>query len=310
MSQKSRHPSTPATERLCGGDCGRPAFNSFLCGDCADELWRQLLTVCQGPLDANDQRSPNLVDELHTTIAGLARISGRNVGIPVRSAETPLPWNERASEALAHLHSVLASWVFTVSGYHGIAVDIITTPVESAEWLLRFHNLLRTTDIAGQAHEEIREAIRQAEWAIDRPAERQYAGPCDPECGGQVFGKPDSNIARCDTCELTYDLDERRAFLLQAAEDYLVTAAEASKALPAFLGRPVNVKTIRNWANTDDKLTGSRRLVRHGVDPETDTALYRLGDIVDLAVVTQMRIRRPKEPAETPPAPVLLDTPA
>jgi hypothetical protein len=283
---------------LCTADCGRPAFNAFLCTDCADELWRELLKVCEPARDGNNNPDRTLVDELHLTIASCDRIAARNLGITVRSSATTLPWKEHASGALRELHTVLRGWVSTIAGYHGKTEDVMYSPVDSANWLLRHHHLLRTMDIAGQAHAQIVDAIRKAEWAVDRGADRAYAGPCVPECGGEVFGFPGDDFAKCNECGTQYDATERRDWLLKESAHYLVTAAEASRALPDLLGRPLSVKTVRNWANTDDKETGERRLVKQGVDPDTDTALYRLGDIVNLALTTAVRIRQPKRHAD------------
>lgn len=309
MSQKSRHPATSDIERLCGTDCGRPAFNAFLCRECSDELWRELLKVCEPARDANDNPDRTLVDELHLTITSCDRIAARNLGINVRSSATSLPWKEHAAEALRDLHSVLRGWVSTIAGYHGIAEDVMYSATDSANWLLRHHRLLGTIDIAGQAHSEIIDVIRKAEWAVDRPADRAYAGPCEPECGGEVYGFPGDNFAKCPECGAQYDAVERRDWLLKQSAHYLVTAAEASRALPDLLGRPLSVKTIRTWHN-------DKRLPMHGRDRDFDDVaaapadrpedrsderkgapLHRLGDIVDLALTAAIRNRQPKQHA-------------
>lgn len=300
MSQKSRHAATLSTERLCSGGCARPAFDTFfLCHDCADTLWRHLLKVAEPARDGQDHPGRSLIDELNITIAGQARVASRNIGIVVRSATTPLPWNERASQAYKRLTDILIGWAHTTAGYHGTTLNtVFYGPTDAANWLLRYHNQLRGMDISGQAYEEIVEAIREAERAVDRPGDRQYAGPCVPACGGEVYGRPDGTIAKCNECDAEYDLAQRRQWLLNAAQDYLVTAAEASRALPDMLGRPLSVKTIRTWMNT-----GRLASIASNEGP-----LHRVGDIVHLAVVTRMRRRGPTVQAERDGE--LLDTPA
>jgi hypothetical protein len=305
MSNTRRHQPTPTTDRLCCV-CERiPVHDAYtLCRDCSDDLSVELTKVCTPPRDSAGRPGRTLADELRITIAGIDRISSRNLGITVRSASTPLPWKEHASAALTALYDVLWSWASMTASRFGIHPELWPTPEAAAGWLLYRHNRVRQLDQADQAHDQIIGVVHQAEWAVDRPADREYAGPCDPECGGDVYGRPGNAFARCNTCSAEYPAAARRDWLLKASSDYLVTAAEASRALPDLLGRPLNVKTIRTWHNTG-------RLVMRGRDRDPDeldvgqaheddqrgAPLHRLGDIVELAVTTATRERGPKRHA-------------
>jgi hypothetical protein len=79
----------------------------------------------------------------------------------------------------------------------------------------------------------------------------------------------------------------RREWLLAVARDQLVSAPDASRALPALLGKPVTASMIRGYGHRG-------RLVQHEGDEHgpRDAAgrlvpLYRLGDIVDVVVAVE-----------------------
>lgn len=190
------------------------------------------------------------------------------------SGEPPLPINDVASDARRHLHGMLATWCRVILDDHGG-----TTPADTIASMARFlHSqtvLIRVAEWGDSCVEEIRAAVYGARRAVDRPAERVYAGPC-PTCGQPVYGVADRDRAWCrtDGCEgVVEDPEARREAAVRAAVEAApgrtVTAAEAAMASRA-LGRPVGDRAVR-------KMAAEGRITPVSVKRP---ARYRLGDIL------------------------------
>ncbi|MDF2968381.1 MAG: hypothetical protein K0Q93_2159 [Nocardioidaceae bacterium] len=148
----------------------------------------------------------------------------------------------------------------------------------AATWLLKPYRLDTYPQIA-QLFDEITFVAGRTQHVIDRAPTRWYAGGCDL-CGTAMYGRPEAGTVLCPNpacvvevqpehcsvherpgpwcdsrCEITdqvlartrYDLAERRAWLLDAAEDYLATATEASRAVALLDGHEIKAETIRTW---------------------------------------------------------------
>lgn len=275
MSHARRHQPTPTPQRLCTADCGRPVPDTkFLCDHCGTTLWEQLLKVCEHSPDHNGQAGRSLVDELHITIAGVDRIGAQDIGVVARAAEIPLPWKEHASEALAKLYYVLRTWASTIAGCGIGGYELWTTAPEAADWLLRHHRRACNTDVSGQMFHQILAAIREAEYAIDRPADKVFAGPCATgDCMADIYGRIGAAKAHCQECGAEHNLAERREWLLQHLDDSLVHAGLLAGLL-TMLNTNVTSSRIRNYA-------ARGRLVNHGHDAK-GRPLYRVGDVLDI----------------------------
>jgi hypothetical protein len=88
------------------------------------------------------------------------------------------------------------------------------------------------------------------------------------ECDHDLYANPGRRYVTCRACGAEHDVDARRAVLLGAVADQLLTAVEASRALPGLLGRPVTAATVRGLAHR------GRLAQRPG-------GLYRVGDLID-----------------------------
>jgi LSD1 subclass zinc finger protein len=224
---------------------------SQICGACAAQLGRALADV------------PFLAAQLGVT---LARQSSKASG--GRSATVPLPYDQRAAEAAWVLRSALTGWVRLLADDDRPADDLASM----ARWLTQRHHALTRHPAADEAHGEITSAVRQAERAIDRRAERWYAGRCG-DCDTDLYARPGAAMVRCAACPAEYDVDDRRQELLAAAEDTLAGAALIAQALTS-LGQPVTPERLRQWAHRG-------RIVAHGAD-QRGRALYRVGDVIEV----------------------------
>ena len=175
--------------------CGRPVDGAFLC--------QQDTTKLRGTLEY----AAWIAGELDVTLARQARFGERNGG---KSADKPLPYDVRASEAAWVLRNTLTTWCrvmidelgqdmpktatpgesdgLTGAPRYGRANQDVTT-AEAALWLSQRIGVLRTHPAAGEAADEIGQAVAQARRAIDQPANRARIpiGPCpEPQCPGHL----------------------------------------------------------------------------------------------------------------------------
>jgi hypothetical protein len=241
----------------------------------------RLCPGCTGRLERDLGDLATLADELETTRARQSRTGGQATGIVVRSADTPLPWNDKASDAAALLRSTVVAWVRVAVDDLGVRCPRDTMQ-SMAGTLLAALPRLRHHDAADALLDEIDHVTGLARQVIDRRPDRTYAGPCRADvdehddqgpscCVEDLYARPGSSIVVCRRCHAEHDAAARRDWLLRIAENQLVTVAE----LAAMLGtgeRPFSRHTINSWIRRG-------RLVQHG---EHEPALYRVGDAVTL----------------------------
>lgn len=243
--------------------CDRPRpGHANVCGACAGQLARNLGNI------------PMLARQLDITLARQTSSTGGS-----RSSETPMPYNQAASDAADNLRATLVSWVRIINQHHHTNYiwprDTLTG---IARWLTGRHTDLCSLHNADEAVDEIGFAVRTAERAIDRPADRWFAGKCD--CDADLYVAPGSPTVTCRDCRHRYDVRERRAWLLEAAEDQLAYAALIAQALTT-LGQPVTPERIRKWAERG-------RIIAHGNDPR-GRPQYRVGDVRELLLADAHR---------------------
>jgi hypothetical protein len=252
-------------------NCGLPAHDTTICARCSYELERGLAEI------------PALVTDMDLTLSRQTGVTAQDGG---RSAEVALPFNIRVSEVRANLHGTLVGWV------RDIHDDDEFYPSDADEdlsrWLLARLDRIRVHPAAEQIVDEIGYAVTEARKAVDRAPERLYAGPCltptdTGKCAGELYAKPGAESVKCRDCETVHDLEERRTWLLAAAEDYLAHAALIAQAVTG-LGAPVTPERIRKWAERG-------RITARTVDLE-GRALYRVGDVIDLLAADRERDRK------------------
>ena len=242
----------------------RPSPDANLCRGCIDALRAELKQV------------PWLVEELGVTLTRQARVGERH---GPRSAERPLPYHLSAAVDLETLRDGLRMWAETVAKVRGLVVDTPWDPAAVARWLLRFSSEVAQHPDAAELHADVLAMTEAARRTIDLPPQRHFVGPCDA-CGVDLYCGPSAKVVACRTegCEASYDVADRRVWLLEAAVDQLRTAAELSRELPWIGGVTIDRKLINQWA-----VRG--RIVRylpHPRDPYGRTR-FRLGEVLELA---------------------------
>ena len=253
-------------------DCAidsRPVQDAQICPGCLDALKTELRAI------------PALVVDLEITLTRQARVGQRN---GPRSAETPLAYHLAASVDLETLRDGLLMWAAAVANRRGIAVDAPADPASLAGWLLRWAGEVAQHPDAAELHGDVLAMTKAARRTIDLPPQRHFVGPCD-ECGEDLYCGPAAKVVTCRTedCGASFDVVERRAWLLEAAVDQLRTAAELSRELPWIAGVTIDRKLINQWA-VRGRVT---KFLPHPRDPH-DRPRFRLGEVLDLARETAL----------------------
>lgn len=188
--------------------CGRPVKDqAYICAGCTDRLSRALGDV------------PALFAEVETTRLRQSRTGGRPIGSVSRTADKPLPWDQRASEALSELRTALVRQVLHVTEERGTSLGVSAYafgpacaycsqqayirekhpscvlvingaklaqgPADTLEamsqWLLGQMEWIRHQPDAAEAVREIGQTVHRIGVVIDSAQERVYAGPCQSE---------------------------------------------------------------------------------------------------------------------------------
>lgn len=179
----------------------------------------------------------------------------------------------------------------------------------AARWLLEHVELVHRTPDAGELVDELLFITGRTQHVIDRAPARWYVGPCDL-CETSMYARPEADVVYCPnpdcntvikpaTCSVhvtagswctyacdvseaktartSYDVAARREWLADAASDYMVTAAEASRAVPALAppGTPWNYSTFRSAIG--------REIEADRTHPD-GRPRYRLGDCIAWAL--------------------------
>jgi hypothetical protein len=148
---------------------------------------------------------------------------------------------------------------------HEVREIWIAAPRLQARFLA--HALTGREPWAAELVVQVRDAVSEAERAIDRPADVGIVGRCQ-QCGASVYAAQDAAVVRCRACgERAAREDVREASLAEARG--LLPAADLARVLD------VDPARVRKWASRG-------RLVRRRYDAD-GRPLYRIADGARLA---------------------------
>lgn len=158
-----------------------------------------------------------------------------------KSSETPLMFDEGASEAAWTIRNTVCAWAVDVGipcagEYVG---NVIAAMAD--RWLD-----LSRLEQAVQLIEELRFANEAGLRVVDRPAVRVYLGDC--HCGRKVHADPRDETHVCGHCGTEHDIADLRAANREAGQQIMVTAREAELYLGEVYGKQVTAKRIWQWA--------------------------------------------------------------
>lgn len=139
-------------------------------------------------------------------------------------------------------------------------------------------NAIRRHPQAAEIASGIGHAVKRAYSVIDRMRDRKYLGRCmhktgDTACQEELWVRPNAGEARCRACKYEHNVANRRADMLEMAEDLIVTPLEASRYIGEVGRMQVGHQRIRNYLD--------RR--RIAVRPSPDgVKRLRLGDLLEV----------------------------
>ena len=302
---------TSTTHPLCP-HCGQPCPDgAYFCPRLATRLRTGLLWLASLAGDVDDQ------------VAKLDRSGPATAGAPA-AKERPLPVNLDAAETAWVAASAVTSWVSDVAERRGVPfpyaaaapprqagplcvqagraagcghpsceqmvadVNRAASPAHPvrrlALWLLDHVEWLRHQPDGVDAVDELGDAVRQVEQAVDRQRDRWYAGPCgEPAftevggggvCDGELYAVSGARSARCPKCGTVVDAHARRDWLLgEVAEVTLAAPGRLALAAAAVTRSPVTPARVRGLIHR-----GTLRAVNY-VDRDLT---YRVSDLVTL----------------------------
>lgn len=315
------------TQPLCATGCDRPVSGAYLCTgsdtSCTAKLRRDLEDIATG----------QLLDDLEASYLRQSRFS---TGRGSRSAETSLPWDERASSKTSDaVHAAVLRWARIIleqapdtaplraylaqctadvtaahrASRHGQAraaqaaanrhalVTPSSTPA-AAQLLLDRLDWLRTQPFAGDAFRELHKTVSRVVHVVDRPVEASFAGLCpagyDPNdndsvaCATQLYGPQGAAQVECPECKTLWRRDQLVPYFEAIARDWLATATEISRALPAFgVELRATPGRIRKWKQRGRLVVRGRAVVGERTLPDGSTEpiehpTYRVGDVQEL----------------------------
>lgn len=224
-----------------------------VCSDCRDAVARELVDVGE------------MFDDLDTTITRTDKMGGVQLGVTVTSKEVPLPFNLRASNARSNLLQVLSE--HNLAALARLRGSHATTFVDARVRKICSDNPQRLVEIRAA----VDKATARARRAIDRPAQREWIGPCD--CSTDLYAAPGETAVECLQCERVHNVDVYRRRLLRAAGNHFEGTATELAAMMSRFGYKVAPGTITQWG-VRGKLTASG--TRRGKPS------YRLDHVIEL----------------------------
>jgi hypothetical protein len=225
------------TSAVCPS-CGCTQPDGLLCTEDTQHLGTLLAAI------------PAIVEQLDVAVSKQAKLSaGAKAGKGTAHTKSPVNWGAVTTRDALIVQATRAS-----------------------------HPDIRRHPNAGHILANLGKAVKDAYRTIDRHQERRYLGTCWYEqdgltCHAELWARPGAHQVVCSQCEVTHDVAERRAWLLQQAADRLVTPREASQYVGEVGGIEIRQQRIRNYLDRG----------RIPVRPTADgTKLLRLGDLLEI----------------------------
>lgn len=217
--------------------CDRPQTQGLLCHGCTSTLEYELGDV------------PAVVAELEITLSRQSRVGSGGKG-GLASEKTPI--HSGAMLAADYLQNTLTTWARDVSGETFVPGVGVPPSHAAAMFLLMSVNDIRKHPAVAELVDEVCESVRQARRCVDRPADRQFVGPCGAEvegvtCTEDLYARPGAAWVRCRVCSTEHDVADRRAWLLDQAKDRLFTVREAAQMMGDVGGIRVTEASIRGY---------------------------------------------------------------
>lgn len=192
-----------------------------------------------------------LLDELDNVITRQVAFSDRSAERSGTDSETPLAFNDHASEISWALRDTVRSWTLHVCTARNLTWPGDGRAAHFASWLDKHLIDLALTSEAPQAFDEISHIWKEVCIVVDRPGSKEFVGRCQsdaPEvrCTG-IYVRPDTQRYDCRACGVVSEVPRMRSKLLDALGQRTYTASELASALSIRAEDVVPFERIRNW---------------------------------------------------------------
>lgn len=283
--------------------CGRPVTGASLCTDCTHTLAVDLADIAalHADLDTIRTRQTRYRAAAHRTSA---------------SRETPLPLDHRFTDRTATGSRLEDDTRNTVTTWVRLLADELPptsrrlpadTVPDCCRWLLARLDRVRVAAWGPELADELGDVADRLRRFCDRPADRWFAGPCGavlfPEavdaglrCTEDLYAGVGDITVTCQVCGAGYAVAERRAWLLDEADDRWETATVIARAVTVWSdyarGENRLVERISRWAAYG---TSDRPLLQvrgHRLEHGRPRPLYRIGDVRELVQAEDARHAR------------------
>jgi hypothetical protein len=279
--------------------------DAFLCWECSKRLRKTLESV------------PWLDENLEVTVSRQDQL-GKVDTVKAKASETPLVFNDGASEFRRGLRDTVTRWVRDLCESRGVQFKHIDcdcthperfvgplrpgerrerchlrpiTTSDLSRWLAHNVVAIMHSEDAQLCYGEITLHVEKAvEW-INRPEPPVYRGPCPTVigedrgrpiyCATDLYAEKGSAFAKCPRCKSSHDVYEIEQSLLDHMDDILMSAAEILR-VTRELGVPIPRNRFYGWRK-DGKIQPRAYRRRDGritdrQGDEDDSPLFRLGD--------------------------------
>lgn len=263
-----------------------------VCSDCGNDLALTLLHV----LLLGNALEDAHIKSMRFSVEGLGR---RN------EDESPVPFNPRASRASAELLSALTEAADFIAHERGYFRPM-NTFAALARFLAAQVPWIRAHHDGPAMVQRLHGVIDEASRVVDRPADVIALGRCGVEieaspsakllraigvrvvaCGEQLYALANAQTTTCRECGAEHQVQERRAWLLGAAEEVALPATQMARAIDG-LGVSVSPKMIDNWTQRG-RLQPVGRTTNRPTRPT-----YRVGDVLDIVNADRARREAPE----------------
>lgn len=262
------------TAAMCPS-CHGDTTDGLLCGRCTIELTDDLTAM------------PEWLGYLDDALARWVQTGSGNGKRP--SAQTPVPFDERASKTRAYVRNQLATWAGELNADHR---HIANNPRAWCAYLIANIRAIRGHLAASEIVQEIHYCIELIQDAIDLPPSKVYLGTCEADapdgaiCDTPIYAGHDDRATVCIGCGMGYDVDTRRTEMLDKIQHQWGTIGTCAHVLNLF-GVDLKSETVRSW--TKARQSGDRvipqKLHPRGQD-QSGHNLYRIGDVMAVAKKT------------------------
>lgn len=238
---------------------------------------------------------PGILDELDVALTRQAKLR------PVKGAAVQdaveLPFNLSAAEAARDIRTLLLPWVRAVHLGTGVAYQPRTSTAALARGLWNWRQWLGRHHEADRLLAGLQYTVGSVRAIIDTRVEKVFVGSCrsvfnsegerQPVCPEHMYAPARNTEFTCARCGTKHDVKNRQQQAIAAAENRVLPPQTIARALTRN-GQALSVERLYNWSK--------RGLLKPAaLDPTTKRKLYRVGDVLDVMVATDVSPHNPRK---------------